>query len=196
MSPARCRRTGFPSQSRPLGFSCLCCCGWKRGSSSVRNRAWLAQGRRRGFAEPEDFPGSGIEYLQLAQRLSDVKDLSFPAGRHKEHQCGRTVPVANAASCPAGGRSRGCACCPWGLLRCPVPPCPCRVHAYAFQVHNPPLVCPLAPGGRAGAGVGTGSAGGLGRARCLPVPLPRRGFLQPGGRGTRFACIWVCLESL
>lgn len=111
--------------------------GWHRG----------AQGA---FAELQDFPGSRIECLQLAQRLSDLKDLSFLAGQCGEHDPGRAMPVANAA--PGGG-----ACWQQGLLQCP-----CRVHTYAFQIHNPPL----------------GSAGGLGRARCQHpggVPAAREG---------------------
>lgn len=51
--------------------------------------------------------------LWLAKRLSDLNDSSFLAGQCKERECDRTVPVANAAFHPTGGRSGDRACWMW-----------------------------------------------------------------------------------
>lgn len=82
---------------------------------------------------------------------------------------------------PAGGRRGGC--WQWGLWQC-LSLCPYCVHTYAFQVHNPPLTCPLAPGGRAGGGVG--QCQGAGQSPVLAGATAPEGFSTARGQQDMF----------
>lgn len=51
--------------------------------------------------------------LRLAKRPSDLNESSFLAGQCKEHECDQTMPLANVAFHPAGGRSGDHVCWMW-----------------------------------------------------------------------------------
>lgn len=90
-------------------------------------------------------------------------------------------------------RARGRCCFPASRRekqRLFLSPCPCRARTYAFQIHDPPS--PARWDWAGGPAVGWDRVV-LGAGQS-PVPRPGRGFLQPGGSGTRFACVWLCLE--
>ena len=189
MLSACCKRTGFLSQSRPLGFSCPRGCGWKRGFSLGREPGWHG-GSEEGSLSwriSQEAESSTSRGLRLAKRLPDLNDSSFIAGRCKERERDRAVPVANAALHPAGGRSGDRACrtrrAPAVTLAAGVRASPGCLYLCILDRESDPQ-----PGRE-----------GLGAERELAVPELGTRCCQGGVSRSRggagcFACVGVCLE--
>lgn len=165
---------GFQAKAEPLGFSCLCCCGWIGNVASPQK---LSLAGRRGFAELEDFPGSRMECLQLAQRMSDVKDSPLLAGQHEEpgvwlnRSCGKCC-------FPPSWRER------WRL--CPLPHVPAASIPMHFRwITHPPLACPTRGGNRQGS---AGERAEPGAGQCCCSPRGAGHVLHASG------CVWSSCE--